>query len=131
MTINLKKYELVLLGICFISIFLYMPFNNSELRYDIYLFLDYSSQSKYEGRKLTFIIYEICSYLRTIIPFYILMKRLPHYIFKMMFIILFFEFIFYLLFYGQGTDPYLVVITCILILPFIYKAWKKKSLNLG
>lgn len=126
-TIRPRKYEMILLSIIIISIFLPMPFSGKDIRFDIYPFLDYSSQSDYDGRKLSVIIYEIGSYLRTVIPLFILWARFRHIIFFTVFSISSIEFILYLLWFGQGTDPYLILFSgaLIFVLFIRYKNGKK------
>jgi hypothetical protein len=127
---NLKKYESFLLFLSVLSIFLYLPFEQTELRFDIYIFHDYDLNHKYPGRKLDVIIYELCTYLRNIVFTFLLWRRLKHFLFLTVFMICFFEGLFYLLFFGQGTDPYLISISCLFILIYIFKEWRKRNYDL-
>lgn len=119
--IKVRKYEYILLALCIISIFLYLPWNGTKLRYDIFPFYDYSSESDYIGRKLGVLIYEISTYFRQVALAFMFWMRLKHYVFFVVFCILALEFILYLGWFGQDTDPYLIGFSGALIFSIMIK----------
>ena len=105
-----------------------MAFSNTEKRYDIYAFYNYAENSDHIGRKLNVIIYEISSYLRYTLISLMLLLRIKHVFFFALFFICTAEFVFYMLFFGRGTDAYLILIISFmsLITVFWKRLWKQR-----
>lgn len=116
--VKIKKYEVVLIAFWLIAINLHRFFDATGIRADIYLFYDYSG-----GRLMSNILYEIGMHLSRIIPSLILYLRLKKELFFILAVYLILDFIAYLLFFGQRTNTYIILI----LIVYIAIKWKSQK----
>lgn len=121
--IRIRRYEIFLTVVWLIAINLHRFFDMSGIKADIYLFYDYPG----DGRMMSNILYEIGMHLSRLIPAFILALRINHIFFFSLFAYLFLDFAAYILFFGQNTNIYVIIISLVLI---IFYQWKKhKKIN--
>lgn len=121
--LRIRKYEIILTVVWLIAVNLHRFFDASGIRADIYLLYDYEG-----GRMVSNILYEIGMHLSRLIPAFILAFRFNHIFFFTVFSYLFLDFIAYLLFFGQGTNTYVIIITTIFL---IISQWRKHKKTNG
>lgn len=137
--LRIRKYEIILTVVWLIAVNLHRLFDASGIRADIYLLHNYGVDAlraislieldsecfrhEINGRLVSNILYEIGLHLSRLIPAFILAFRFNHIFFFTVFAYLILDFGAYLLFFGQGTNIYVIIITTIFLI--IYQ-WKKQ-----
>jgi hypothetical protein len=128
MLIPVKKYQIILVCVAALFCNLHRLYDGTDFRIDIYPFYDYAEHSKYEGRKISKILYEYGIHISRLIGFFLLWRVSR----KVVFFIVFFYFAFdtlgYILVFGQGWNPYTILATILITFIFIcIKIWKRRN----
>lgn len=116
---RVKKYEIFLFAIALLMHSAHKFYDLSGIRADIYLLYDYPN----DGRLLANICYEIGRHLMAWTFMFILWRRVRLGLFFVFFVWVSYDFLTYLLFFGQGTN---LVGTVLFIVLFLIYGQKRK-----
>ena len=115
----MKKIEIFIFSLIILLQASHLVFDFSGMRADIFLFYDYPG----EGRSVSMLLYEISKYLGLCFLSYLLWYHIRNPYYFAFFIWFCYEFLSYILVYGQGTNTIGYPLLAILL----YSAWAKKN----